>query len=118
MNFLADRMAGAMAERVAKARLLDHGAGGLIDLPALERATLGKRGAHGRNRRIPAPRDHVKHVRDPWRHRAAGKGDPGQIAVDRARLIAFGPQIDEHETFLSHYRVPAGDRLVVRIAAV
>ena len=42
VDFLADAVSGAMDEILAKAGLLDDGAGGLIDFPAGERALAGK----------------------------------------------------------------------------
>ena len=52
------------------------------------------------------------------RHFAADEAGPRQIAVDSARLIELGPQIDENEIALADGAIAVGSGRVVRIAAV
>src|SRR6516225_2487140 len=111
-------MAGAMAKRVAIAGMFDDATRGLVNFPALQRLVGVERRANFRNAGVTGPRDDREHLADLGRDVTAGKGDTREVAINRARPIALGPQIDEHEAAFGDHRVLASDRLVVRIAAV
>ena len=48
----------------------------------------------------------------------ADVADPGEVAVDRPRLVELAPEVNQHELLGPDYAVMTGDRLVVRVAAV
>src|SRR5205085_7002411 len=89
-----------------------------VHLPALEGSGGGKGGADAGNGGIARLGDDAEDLTMAGRHLGAGERSPGQVAVNRARPIALGPQVDEHKIARANGSIAAWTRRVVRIAAV
>src|SRR5579859_2443574 len=107
-----------MAEELTEAGLLDHLAGRGIDLPALKRFILRKCGFHAGNPGITRLGHDPENLFIFLRHFLTHETGPGQIAVDRARLVEFCPKIDQYEIAFADGPLRTWFRLVMGIAAV
>src|SRR5262245_29036932 len=111
-------MAGAMAEILAVARLLDDVARCLIHLPALELRLFLEGLANPSDGCITGSRHDLKDLLVSSRHFLPDEARPRQIAIYGIRSIELGPEVDQHEITFSNGCIGAGSRRVMRIAAV
>src|SRR5205823_11454996 len=73
---------------------------------------------HARDSRVAGFGHDREDIRVLPRHFFADEARPRQIAVYTVRLIALGPQVDEHEVVFADRRIAGRSGRVVRIAAV
>ena len=118
VRFLADGVAGAMAEGSAVASPFDDIAGRSIDLPAVQHFAGGEGGADALDGGITGASHDLKDRLVLLGNLSADEAGPCQIAVDGTRFVELGPQVDEDEIAFADGTVAVGAGSVVRIAAV
>ena len=119
-DLLADVVAGAVDEAIAVAGLLDHVAGGVVDLPALQRLVRRRRRrctfAMAASRAAATMSKIFAYFAGTVLADEARRGS-GRCRPHRGRF-ELGPEVDQHEVALADRRVGRRARFVVRVAAV
>src|SRR5262245_6313869 len=107
-----------MDKELAESRLLNDIASRLIDLPAQQRFALRERRLHAGDPGIAGFGNYLENLLELIRDLFSNETGPGEIAVNRTRLVQLCPQIDQNEIAFADSSRRAGFRLVVRIATV
>src|SRR5207249_68929 len=89
-----------------------------VHFPALERLLRRERLCHLVNRGVTGGGDDLENLRVLLRHGRADETGPGQVAVNRARLVKLPPEINQNEIAFVNDAVATGLRLIMGITAM
>lgn len=100
--FLSDAVASAMHEVLTVSRSLDHPTCGIVNLESLQRLPFRESIFDELDRGISRGGDDLKDLVIFGRHGVADETNSSQIAVDGARLVEFGPKVNQHKVALAN----------------
>src|SRR5437870_11394718 len=103
VDFVADRVPGAVKEPVSVSRLPDHAAALVVHIPAAREAACAYFLLDERDGGVARARDDGEDLGGAGRHALADVTGPGDVPVHAARRRVLRPQVDQDQ-------VPAPDR--------
>lgn len=119
VDFLADGVSRAVDEGGSVACVFDDVTGRSVEFPALEGAALVVGFSGGGDGGVTGAGDDGEDFLIFFRDGGTDEGDPGEVAVDSARAVELGPEVEEDEVALADGGiVGSGLGFEVGIAAV
>src|ERR1017187_6313291 len=118
MHFHADRMTGAMHEIFAVPGARNHAAAGVVHFEAAQFPLRRDRLLHAFYGSIARAGYHAETLAHLLRRLAAAEAGPGDVVVDRLRLVELGPHIEQHPVARANRRGDFVGRLIVLIGRV
>ena len=118
VNGLADVVAGAMIKIFCVAGFFDDGAGGVVDLPALQRLAGGDAGEDEIDGGVAGGFDDAENFGEFFGDFSAEIADPGDVVVDAAGFGLLGEDVEEEEVAFANGRGGFARRAVMWIAGV